>query len=125
MRPLIGITLGDPAGIGPEITVKALADHSVHETCRPVVIGDACVLKNAARIVGRPEIRINTVEKPSDGLYRSGCIDVIDMKNVDPEALIIGKVSALAGEAAFQYVKKAIELAMAGEVDATDRKSVV
>ena len=84
-----------------------------------MVIGDACVLKNAARIVGRPEIRINTVEKPSDGLYRSGCIDVIDMKNVDPEALIIGKVSALAGEAAFQYVKKAIELAMAGEVDAT------
>ena len=119
MRPLIGITLGDPAGIGPEITVKALADHPVSEKCRPLVIGDVRVLKNAAQIVGRRSIRINGIENPSEGEYRPGCIDVIDMKNVDPETLAIGKVSAVAGEAAFQYVKKAIGLAMAGEVDAT------
>ena len=119
MRPLIGITLGDPAGIGPEITVKALADHPVSEKCRPLVIGDVRVLKNAAQIVGRSSIRINGIENPSEGEYRPGCIDVIDMKNVDPETLAVGKVSAVAGEAAFQYVKKAIGLAMAGEVDAT------
>lgn len=119
MRPLIGITLGDPAGIGPEITVKALADHRINEKCRPVVIGDARVLKNAARIVGRPEIRINVIEQPSDGAFCPGCIDVIDIKTVDPETLPVGKISAMAGEAAFQYVKKAIELAMAGEVEAT------
>lgn len=119
MRPLIGITLGDPAGIGPEITVKALVNHPVSEKCRPLVIGDACVLKNAARMVGSPQIRINAVEKPSDGMYLPGCIDVIDLKAVDPSKLQIGKVSAMAGEAAFQYVKKTIELAMAGEVDAT------
>ena len=119
MRPLIGITLGDPAGIGPEITVKALADHPVSEKCRPLVIGDVRVLKNAAQIVGRRSIRINGIENPSEGEYRPGCIDGIDMKNVDPETLAIGKVAAVAGEAAFQYVKKAIGLAMAGEVDAT------
>lgn len=118
MRPLIGITLGDPAGIGPEITIKALTDHPVYGKCRPLVIGDACVLENAALITDRP-VRINVIEKPSDGEYRPGCIDVIDMKAVDMEKLEIGRVSAMAGEAAFQYVKKAIELAMAGEVDAT------
>ena len=118
MKPLIGITLGDPAGIGPEITVKALADHPVSEKCRPLVIGDACVLENAAKITKRP-VRIHVIEKPSDGLYLPGCIDVIDMKAVEMEKLQIGKVSAMAGEAAFQYVKKVIELAMANEVDAT------
>lgn len=119
MRPLIGITLGDPAGIGPEITVKALASHSIYETCRPLVIGDVSVLRNAAKLTGRTEIRMNVVEKPADGLYVPGCIDVIDMKCVDMDSLEIGKVSAAAGEAAFQYVKKVIELAMAKEVDAT------
>lgn len=119
MRPLIGITLGDPAGIGPEITVKALASRSVYETCRPLVIGDVSVLRNAAKLTGSTEIRMNVVEKPADGLYIPGCIDVIDMKCVDMGSLEIGKVSAAAGEAAFQYVKKVIELAMAKEVDAT------
>ncbi len=118
MNPLIGITLGDPAGIGPEITVKALADHPVSEKCRPLVIGDACVLENAVKITNRP-VSIHVIEKPSEGFYRPGCIDVIDMKAVDMEKLQIGQVSAMAGEAAFQYVKKVIELAMAGEVDAT------
>lgn len=119
MKPIIGITLGDPAGIGPEITVKVLSLHSVYEKCRPLVIGDVSVLKNAARMVGRTEIRMNVIEKPSDGLYLPGCIDVIDINCVDADKLPIGKVSAMAGEAAFQYVKKVIELAMAGEVDAT------
>lgn len=119
MRPLIGITLGDPAGIGPEITVKALASHGIYEKCRPLVIGDVNVLKNAAKLVGMTEIQINAIEKPSDGQYVPGCIDVIDMKCVDADSLPIGKVSAQAGEAAFQYVKKVIELAMEKEVDAT------
>ena len=119
MKPLIGITLGDPAGIGPEITVKALADHPIDEKCRPLVIGDASILERAAQIVGRPDVRIHAVENPSQGKYQPGCIDVLDMKAVDPDKLAIGKVSAMAGEAAFRYVKKVIELAMAGEVDAT------
>lgn len=119
MRPLIGITLGDPAGIGPEITVKALASHSLYEKCCPLVVGDAGVLKNAVQMVGMTKIQINAIEKPSDGRYIPGCIDVIDMKCVDTDSLQIGKVSAAAGEAAFQYVKKVIELAMDKEVDAT------
>lgn len=119
MRPLIGITLGDPAGIGPEITVKALASQQIYKKCRPLVVGDASVLKNAAKMVGMTQIQINAIEKPADGQYVPGCIDVIDMKCVDADSLPIGKVSAQAGEAAFQYVKKVIELAMEKEVDAT------
>lgn len=119
MRPLIGITLGDPAGIGPEITVKALASQQLYKKCRPLVVGDASVLKNAAKMVGMTQIQINAIEKPADGQYVPGCIDVIDMKCVDADSLPIGKVSAQAGEAAFQYVKKVIELAMEKEVDAT------
>lgn len=119
MRPLIGITLGDPAGIGPEITVKALASQQLYKKCRPLVVGDVSVLKNAAKMVGMTQIQINAIEKPADGQYVPGCIDVIDMKCVDADSLPIGKVSAQAGEAAFQYVKKVIELAMEKEVDAT------
>ncbi len=119
MKPLIGITLGDPAGIGPEITVKALADHPVYETCCPLVVGDADILRNAARTAGRLDIKIHAVQNPAEGLYVPGTIDVLDMKVVDADKLEIGKVSAMAGEAAFQYVKKVIELAMAGQVDAT------
>lgn len=119
MKPLIGITLGDPAGIGPEITVKALADHPTYEKCRPLVVGDADVLRNAAKFVGRPDIKIHAIQKPVEGVYVPGTIDVIDMKAVDIHKLEIGKVSAMAGEAAFQYVKKVIELAMTGQVDAT------
>jgi len=82
-------------------------------------VGDADVLRNAAKVVGKPDIEIRSVEKPGEGIYIPGTIDVIDMKAVDIKKLQIGKVSAMAGEAAFQYVKKVIELAMTGQVDAT------
>lgn len=119
MKPLIGITLGDPAGIGPEITVKALKDRRLYERCRPVVIGDAAVLLQAARVTGNPDIRINPIDGPEEGRYEAGSIDVIDMKAVDPDRLEWGKVSAMAGNAAFCYVKKVIDLAMVGRIDAT------
>ncbi len=119
MNRIIAITLGDPAGIGPEITAKALQDPELYSRCRPLVIGDAAVLERAARLVGMPELRIHPVSDPQQGLYRPGTVDVLDMKIIRPEEYPLGQLSPQAGDAAFHYVRKAIELAMAGQVDAT------
>lgn len=118
-RLILGITMGDPASIGPEITVKALAAKDVYDNCRPLVIGDAGVLEAACRSVGREDIKIHPVSSVGEALFEAGTIDVYDMKLVDPETLERGRVSAAAGDAAFQYVKKVIQLAMAGEIDGT------
>lgn len=115
----IGITMGDPASIGPEITVKALAKQEVYDWCNPLIIGDACVMEAAVRIVGREDIKINAISSVQEARFQYGTIDVYDMKLVNMDELELGKVSAMAGEAAFQYVKKIIELAMAGEIDGT------
>ena len=115
----IGITMGDPASIGPEITVKALANRSVYEACNPVVISDANVMEAATKIVGREDIKIRAIDAVSEAKYEFGTIDVLDMKLVDIDKLERGKVSVMAGDAAFQYVKRVIELANAGEIDGT------
>lgn len=118
-RPVIGITMGDPAGIGPEITVKALGRKEIYESCRPVVVGDAGILEWAKQITGRQDMEIHPVSSVSEAFFRAGTIDVIDLKKVDRERLETGRVSALAGDAAFSYVKRVIELALSEEVDAT------
>ena len=116
---IIGITMGDPASIGPEITIRALADPAIFEHCRPLAVGDAAVMEAARSIVGREDIQIHPVHSVSECLFTPGIIDVYDLGIVDMEKLERGKVSAMAGEAAFQYVRTVIDLAMAGEIDAT------
>lgn len=119
-KPILGITMGDPAGNGAELSVKALADPKVYEKCRPVIIGDASCMVAAVKIVGKEkEVTINAIKDISDAKFQPGVIDVYDMEIVDIEKRIYGKVSKMCGEAAFQYVKKVIELAMDGQVDAT------
>ncbi|MFR1834315.1 MAG: 4-hydroxythreonine-4-phosphate dehydrogenase PdxA [Lachnospiraceae bacterium] len=119
-RPIIGITMGDPAGNGPEITVKALAHKELYENCRPIVIGDAKILEQAVRFVGRPDIRIHRCETVGDGLFTYGTVDVLHLELIpDVESFPIGEVSVAGGNAAFQCVKKVIQLALANEVDAT------
>ncbi len=98
--PRIAITMGDPSGVGPEIVVKALSHPEVRGFCQPIVIGDAQRLKDAAKICGVPAE-----------------VDCVDLKNV-PRDLAWGKLSAAGGDAAFQYVKLATEMALRGEVDA-------
>jgi len=102
--PRIAITMGDPSGVGPEIVMKSLAHPEVYDFCQPIVIGDADRLNAAAKICG-----IN--------LRVPGDVECIDLKLV-PKDLPWGKLSAAAGDAAFQFVKLATELAMRGEVDA-------
>lgn len=111
--------MGDPAGIGPEITLKALSDPALYERAKPLVIGDSAVLAKARDYVNLRELRIHAVQSPAEAFYEYGTIDVLDMGIMQPEQLKLGKVSGLAGEAAFRYVEKLIKLAMAGEVDAT------
>ena len=115
-RPIIAITMGDPAGVGPEIIMKSLAHADLYDRCRPLVIGDLERLRQAGEIVGL-SLAFNAVDKPSDGKYKAGTVDVIDLAVV-PADLPFGKLSPAAGEAAFRFVERAAQLAMSGEADA-------
>ncbi|GAH39389.1 unnamed protein product, partial [marine sediment metagenome] len=111
------ITHGDAAGSGPEIVTKALADPDVRAVSRSVVIGDAATMRAALEITGVPgEVRV--IEKLSEALFREGFIEVIDLHNIQLDRLIRGKVDPMAGKAAFEYIKLATEMALAGECDA-------
>jgi 4-phospho-D-threonate 3-dehydrogenase / 4-phospho-D-erythronate 3-dehydrogenase len=115
-RPLLAITIGDPAGVGPEITAKSLTWEEVYKTCRPLVVGDAGVMRKALEICHK-NLEVNVVERPSDGLYQLGTIDVLDLHNIDIAQLEYGKVSPMCGKAAVEYVRKGIQMALDGEVD--------
>lgn len=115
--PLILITMGDPAGIGPEICVKALADAHMHEVCRPVIIGDAAILHRATELTGAG-ITLNSITSIADGVFATGTVNVFDLANVDATRFEYGRVSAEAGTAAFEYVRTGVELAMSGAGDA-------
>ena len=139
-RPIVGITMGDPSGNGPEISVKALMKPEVYERCRPIVVGDAkCIEAALPTVEGADGWKVHAVADVGEALFTCGTIDVLDMDQVDlsqrlfkkdREKLAEGmtaeqldeayrKSRRMCGEAAFQYVKKVIELAMAGKVDAT------
>lgn len=109
MRPIIGITMGDAAGIGPEIIVKALAHVEVYQQCRPLIIGDAKIIEKVKPIVGF-EGMVHAIKDPTEAKYEFGSLDVLDL-DILPLDLPFGEVSALAGDGAFQYLAKAIDLA--------------
>jgi 4-phospho-D-threonate 3-dehydrogenase / 4-phospho-D-erythronate 3-dehydrogenase len=117
-RPVLGISAGDPAGIGPEITAKALMLPGIYEICKPLVVCDAAIMEQIIRLCGF-NLQVNRVENPSDGKYVYGTVDVLDMKNIDMDAFAFNTVSAMSGKASFEYVAKVIELAMNGSIDAT------
>lgn len=117
-KPILGITMGDPSGIGPEICVKALQKPSVYRACNPLVVGDAGVMQDAVRIVGA-DMKIHVIENVEDALFTFGTMDVIDLKDIDMSKHEYGKVQAASGNAAFEAIVKVIELAMDKKVDAT------
>lgn len=116
-KPCIGITMGDPAGIGPEIILKALSQKTVYRHAVPVVIGDGGVLARAKRHVGA-QMDIRRIESAGGAVGRFGEVEVLDLKNVDLEKCPPGILSAEAGRAAVEYVLRGIDLALAGELDA-------
>jgi len=117
VRPIIGITMGDAAGIGPEIIDKALSKKEIYEITCPIVIGDASVLEDALK-VAKVQIKIQPVKNPSSARFEHGVVEVIDLKNICLSELKMGQVQAMAGKASVEYVKKAVEMAQRGEIDA-------
>src|SRR6266567_3456922 len=117
-RPIVAVTIGDPAGVGPEVVLGALTSNpDIYEVCRPLVFGDAVVLERAATALGI-ESRLRPIERPSDGRYESGAIDLLDARTQEAQQIRVGEVQAAAGRAAFSYINRAIELTLAGETDA-------
>jgi 4-hydroxythreonine-4-phosphate dehydrogenase len=108
--------MGDPAGVGPEIIMKALGHREVYEVCRPLVIGDADRLRAAGRVAGQT-LGVKAVPDPSAATFRPGTVDCIDLGLV-PEDLPWGRLSPVAGNAAYHYIARAVELATAGGIAA-------
>lgn len=116
-KPIIAITLGDPAGVGPEIVVKALRNKEIYDVCNPLVIGDYGVLNKALEVTNI-SLNLNVVSSPDEGKYTLGTMDFVDMKNIDIKTLEYGKVQAQCGQAAFDYLSYAIKLALDKKVTA-------
>ncbi len=114
--PRIAITMGDAAGIGPEIIMKALAHRELYGICRPLVIGDADRLRAAGRLAGT-DLPVRSLSGAHEAEYQAGTVECLDLKLI-PEELPWGALSAVAGDAAFQFVRVATELAVAGAVEA-------
>jgi 4-hydroxythreonine-4-phosphate dehydrogenase len=114
--PLIAVTMGDPAGIGPEIIAKTFARGDFREANRAIVVGDAGILQRAARLLDLP-LRTNVVAEPEDAAFAPGTVDVISETEL-PADLPFGELDARAGDAAFRYVERATGLASAGSVGA-------
>ncbi len=117
-RPLIGISVGDPAGIGPEVTAKALAVPELYRLCRPLVIAESEMMKAAVAFSGL-NLQIHPVPSPNEGRYEFGTLDVLDLHNINGQSIRYQQVSVDCGRASFEYVRKVIELAMTKEIDAT------
>ena len=117
-RPLLAITMGDPAGIGPEIVLKTLRNAQVYERARPLVVGDRVTLERAAGWVHATDLAYDVVTDPAAGEYRPDTVTMLDLQNAPTDAYDIGAVSADAGRAAVECVFRACDLAMEGQVDA-------
>ena len=117
-RPLLAITLGDPAGVGPEVILKATQHPEVYERCRPLVIGDQRILARAMPWVSITDLTSETVTSPDSGTYQPGTLTLLDLANADPTIIVPGQVHPAAGQAAVDYVFRACDMAMDGTVDA-------
>lgn len=116
-KPIIAVTMGDPAGIGPEIVAKSIADKATFDVARCIVIGDKKVMEKAIEIVGA-DLKVNVVDSPADGDYSYGVLNMIDLDNIDMSRFEYGKINAMCGQAAFDYIKKSIEITMDKQADA-------
>ena len=116
-RPVLGVTMGDPAGVGPEIIARAAAEPAVRAACRPVVIGAAATMREALALVGGAQA-VHAVSRVADCRWAEGTVEVLDLGNVDMATLPRCEVSAAAGRAAYEYIERSVALAQAGEIDA-------
>jgi 4-phospho-D-threonate 3-dehydrogenase / 4-phospho-D-erythronate 3-dehydrogenase len=115
-QPILGVTMGDPAGVGPEIIARAAAEPVVRRDSRPVVIGAAETMEAAVTLVGAA-LTVHAVKRVADCRWADGTLEVLDLANVDMPTLPRAAVSAAAGRAAYDYVERAVGLAQAREID--------
>jgi 4-hydroxythreonine-4-phosphate dehydrogenase len=117
-KPIVAITMGDASGIGPEIIIKALQNNEVQNVSRPIVIGDARIMRNAVKFAKGEPVEINAVQSILEAKFTKGVVDVYDLENLDPSRVKMGQICAPCGKAAVEYLEKATKLAMSKEVDA-------
>lgn len=118
LKPYVGIPMGDPCGIGPEIIVKALTDEAVYNICNPVVIGSYDIINSAINICElNDSVEVNLIMEPAEGDYQAGVVNLINLNNVDASELYFGKMSADAGRASYEYIEKCTELCLNNSLD--------
>ncbi|MEA3408118.1 MAG: 4-hydroxythreonine-4-phosphate dehydrogenase PdxA [Chloroflexota bacterium] len=116
-KPILGITMGDASGAGPELVTMAWSDEAMRSMGRLLCIGDADCMRQAFQITGvGGEVR--AIEDVSQARYQDDTLDVLDLDNVNVDELEFAEVQPMAGKAAYETIVKAAELAMAGEIDA-------
>ena len=126
MLPRIGITMGDAAGIGPEIIVKALANKNVYRMCQPIVIGSPAIIRDALRFLSATDSlperqtgppKISVLQSPMQSTAAHGRIDVLDVSTLTPNAFSHGKIDAQCGRAAIKAIETAVQLTLDGMLD--------
>jgi 4-hydroxythreonine-4-phosphate dehydrogenase len=115
--PVIAVTMGDPAGIGPEIVARTFAEEGFREENRALVVGDPVILERALKLLELTTLRLNEISEPEEAAFEAGSVDVLAVGEV-PKDLPFGELDARAGEAAFRYLERATKLASAGRVGA-------
>ena len=115
--PIIGITMGDPAGIGPELIIKALSSKGIFNICRPVVFGDQAILKREIKDI-RTSFEVLSRESINAAYFSPETISIVPVSSLDPYRTIYGKPDKETGSAMAEYIKKAVYCAMANEIDA-------
>ena len=116
-KPIIAMTMGDPCGIGPEVIASSLAGDELFSICRPVVIGNLRSMEQALKVTGT-SLGVQEIQSPREAGGSPGVIDILDIRNLDPADVRIGEVSPACGKAAMEWVIKAAELAIDGQVQA-------
>ena len=116
-RPVIGITMGDPVGIGPEVILKALRTPLIYEKCRPLVIGDIRIMDRARQILQSP-LNLGAVSDPKTGRYELGGVDVLCCSDIDPDKASWARPAPSTGKAMIGYITTATRLALEGKTAA-------
>ncbi len=116
-KAIIAVPMGDPAGIGPEITVKSFLNNEVLEAANSIVVGDKKIIDKALEITGT-DLQVNVIKEVEEADFSSNAINLIDLNNIDTKTFEFGEVQKQCGKAAFEYIEHAIKLAMDGKVDA-------
>ncbi len=118
-KPVTAVTMGDPAGIGPEIVLRMMQEKELYDECKPFIIGSIPILQRAEKVIGLDKpVVYNKISEPSEAKYKLGVVDVLETGDYDYDSVEYGKVQKLAGQMSMDYIMKSIELGMAKKIDA-------